>query len=381
LAGNTEQVKQQTQPKRILVVGMTDNPGGIEALMMGILNSKNSQGIQLDFLVNVKEVAFKDQLLAHGSRIYYVTPRHDNRLKFNHDLRLFFSQHANDYIAVWENENSLANIDYLIYAKRYGIAERIMHCHNSSNSEGLIRGTLHKINRRRIHKYATRFWSVSDEASRWFYGPDFHDLPHYRVFDNAVDLDRFAYDNRLRMRIREQLGISPDTVLLGNVGRLHPQKNQSLILRTLAALSSQQPSTHAIFIGKGDLRQELEDEAKSLGIDSQIHFVGAVDDVAPYYSAMDVFFFPSVFEGLPFALLEAQANCVPCLISTSITQDLMLNENVVARSITDSPTTWSEELTKLVQRGRVQNSSLRGTRFDLATQKNIFDDLGVATSQ
>ncbi|MEK0209529.1 glycosyltransferase [Bifidobacterium mongoliense] len=375
-----KRIRQRAQHKRILVVGMTDNPGGIEALMMGIINGENSQGIQLDFLVNVKEVAFKDQLFAHGSRIFYVTPRHDNRLKFNRDLRSFFSQHANDYIAVWENANSLANIDYLIYAKKYGIAERIMHCHNSSNSEGLIRGTLHKINRRRIHKYATRFWSVSDEASRWFYGPHFHDLPHYRVFDNAINLDRFVYDNRTRMRIRERLGISSDTVLVGNVGRLHPQKNQSLILHTLAVLSSRQTSIHVIFVGKGDLKQELEDEAKSLGVDSRIHFVGAVDDVAPYYSAMDVFFFPSVFEGLPFALLEAQANCVPCLISTSITQDLMLNDNVVARSITDAPTIWAEELTKLVQHGRVQDSSLRGTRFDLATQKNIFNDLGVATS-
>ncbi|MFT8636966.1 MAG: glycosyltransferase [Pseudoclavibacter sp.] len=343
---------QQHTPSRILVVGMTDNPGGIEALMMSLLGSDNIHDTQLDFLVNVEEVAFKNQLLSHNSRIYYVTPRHDNRLKFARDMHSFFEKHASDYAAVWENANSLANIDYLIYAKRYGIPERIIHCHNSSNSEGLIRGTFHAINRRRIRTYATRFWSVSDEASAWFYGPNFRQLPHYKVVNNAIDLERFRYDESSRVKIRTQFDLAPGTVLLGNVGRLHPQKNQSLILQTIAVASVQYPQMHAMFIGKGDLRQKLQEQAKTLGIEDKIHFVGAVDDVSPYYSAMDVFFFPSTFEGLPFALLEAQANCVPCLISTSITQTLILNHNIEARRITDSPSIWAEALSELIQRGR-----------------------------
>ena len=360
--------------KRILVIGMTDNPGGIESLMLGVLSNLDLDKVCLDFVVNTETVAFEQQLLSYGARIYKITRRRRSRRKFYSDLKDIFENHAKDYIAVWENANSLGNIDYLVYAKRYGIPYRIMHCHNSVNSEGWIRGLLHVINRVRVRAIATHFWSVSDQASKWFFGHDFALLPNYRVIDNAVNIQHFLFNKTERNRIRAELCIADDTILACNIGRLHPQKNQFLILNVIAELKRRGIPAHIALIGKGDLQYELVQQAKRLEIADRVHLVGAVSDCKPYYDAADIFFFPSLYEGLSFALLEAQASGLPCLVSDGIAAESLVNENIVVGKLTDTTEQWANNFQIAMNLPRLQKSKLVGTRFDISERKHLFDD-------
>lgn len=364
-----------TPPKRILVIGMTDNPGGIEALLLNVMEQFDPCELQFDFLVNTDEVAYENRLLTRGSRIFRVKARRDNRLQFYRDLNAIYKAHANEFAAVWENANSLANIDYLIYAKRYGVPCRIMHCHNSQNSEGFIRGVLHRVNLKRVRSVATHFWSVSDAASEWFFGPDFKALPNYRVVDNAVDVARFSFNSEARKCIREELEIPSDATVIGNVGRLHPQKNQAFLFDVVAKVEDLIGPVHVVLVGKGELERELRTHAEKLGLSNRVHFVGAVADAKPYYDVMDLFLFPSLYEGLSIALLEAQASCLPCVVSTGVLKDSIVSPNAVAVSLGADVEEWASEVTRMLKVGRVQQSELKDTRFDMTRFTNLFEGI------
>ncbi len=364
-----------TVAKRILVIGMTDNPGGIESLMLNVMGQFEPDELQFDFIVNTDEVAFEDRLLDRGSRIFHVRARRDNRLQFYRDLRAIYREHAREYVAVWENANSLANIDYLLYAKRAGVSNRIMHCHNSQNSEGFIRGTLHRLNRRRVRSIATHFWSVSDAASEWFFGSDYKRLPNYRVIDNAIDVARFAYDAEAGRAARRELGIPEDATVIGNVGRLHPQKNQRFLLDVVAEAEKRLGPIHVILVGKGDLEQDLLSHARELGIGERVHFTGAVADAKPLYDAMDLFLFPSLYEGLSIALLEAQANCLPCVVSSGVDPASVVSSNTRVADLSASSSVWSDAVADALAEGRVPASELFGTRFDIAGFTNLFEGI------
>lgn len=361
--------------KKILVQGLTDNPGGIESLFLGYLSAIDRDKYQLDFLANTSTVAFEDKIEAYGSKIYKITPRRKSRSKFYGDLDAFFSAHAAEYDAIWENANSLANIDYLIYAKRFGIPIRIMHGHNSTNSEGLVRGLLHSVNRLRVRNVATHFFSVSDEASVWLYGRDYAKLPNYRVITNTIDAPIFSFSNRDRMVVRKHYGIDDDTVLIGNVGRLHPQKNQKLLLEVLSLFKAEGGKAMVIIVGQGELEAELAARARALGINDQVVFAGALDNVAPVYSAMDLFLFPSLFEGLGIAYLEAQANGLPCLISTGVPRFATVNENVRIVDLKASTREWVDKVSELIKVGRIKYNSIIDSPYNLASQKKLVEGL------
>ena len=154
---------------KILVFGITQNPGGVESVIMNYYQKLNKNKIQFDFLCNTLEVAYEKEILKLGGKIYRITARSENAKKYKKELEDFYKKHAHEYNAIWVNVCSLANIDYLKMAKKYNIKYRIIHSHNSENMDSKLRGILHKINKKLIKKYATDYWACSEEAGKWFF--------------------------------------------------------------------------------------------------------------------------------------------------------------------------------------------------------------------
>ena len=145
---------------RILVFGMTENPGGVESFLVNYYRHIDRNKKQWDFLCNSHNpVAYEDELISLGGRCFHITARSDNRQKYQQELEAVFKEHANEWDAIWVNVCSLANIDYLKIAEKYGIRKRIIHSHNSQNMDNWLRGLLHKWNKRQIGKIATDFWA------------------------------------------------------------------------------------------------------------------------------------------------------------------------------------------------------------------------------
>ena len=332
---------------RILVFGMTENPGGVESFLVTYYRNIDRSKVQFDFLCNSYEkVAYEDELIAMGGRTYHFTSRRESPSKFRKELTAFFEAHASEYAAIWVNVCSLANIDYLKFAKRYGISKRIIHSHNSQNMDGFIRGTLHALNKRVLHNYATDFWACSEDAVKWFYPESL--ASKAVVIHNAIDVSRMAFDPSGRSRVRTELGIDDDCYLVGNVGRLHFQKNQSFALDVFKEFLELNPDSKLVLVGQGEDEQMLKNKVSESGIGDNVIFTGVRGDVPALLSSFDAYLFPSLFEGLSIAALEAEANGLPVLASSDvISEETKVIDNFTFFSLEKTAKEWALKLNEI----------------------------------
>ncbi|WP_156812183.1 glycosyltransferase family 1 protein [Alloscardovia criceti] len=355
---------------------MTDNPGGIEAVIMTYYRSLNRSDFAFDFLSNNSRMAYEDEVSERGGRIFRVTPRHLSVKKFYQDLDLFFATHAEEFDAVWVNVCSLANIAYLSVAKKYGIKKRIIHCHNAQNGEGIIRGVLHRINRRRIRSLATDFWSCSNEASEWFYGKDYKEIPHYRYIPNTIDVQKYAFDSTVRLRKRAELGISDDLFVLGNVARFEHQKNHKALVQVFKQLHKMNDKYRLLLVGQGSLESEMRELVKQEGLETSVIFAGVRTDVDELYQAMDAFVLSSLFEGLPISALEAQANGLPCILSTGCPSSCFVNGNTLSVDFSSDSGQIAKKMNDWfldLPEQRVDASTIQNSEYSIENQIHSFE--------
>lgn len=354
---------------------MTANHGGIESFLMNVFRSTDPAAVKFDFLTNEKRIAYQEEILARGSHVYHIPMRSKDPLSYFSALPRFFAKIGPYYDACWENVCSLGNVDYLAQAKRIGIPTRVIHCHNSQNMEGALRGALHKVNRKRITHLATDYWSCADSASRWFYGPDLTASPRYHVINNAIDVARFAPNADLRAATRAQLGIANHTTVIGNVGRFQKQKNHPFLLRMFQQYHRQNPDSALLLLGDGATMPDMKKLAQTLGIADAARFLGERDDALPFYQAMDLFLFPSLVEGMSVALLEAQAAGLPCLISTGNPEAAVINGNVERLGLDLPAEAWASAATQLAGRRLAESDNrLPGSVYDIRTQAHVVQD-------
>lgn len=331
--------------KKILVFGITDNPGGIESVIMNYYRKFDKTKIQLDFLCNTKKVAYEKEITELGGKIYRITARSLNYKKYKYELRNFFQNNASKYEAIWVNVCSLANIDYLKYAKKYGIKRRIIHSHNSQNMDSFARGILHRYNKMFLKKYATDFWSCSEKSSKWFYHKNTINSDKYLLVNNAIDCNSFKYQENIRKKYREKFDVS-DKFVIGNVGRLHFQKNQSFLIDVFSEFLKINSSAILMLIGDGEDRNKLEKKVEELKIENNVIFTGVRSDINNLYQMIDLFIFPSLFEGLSLSLLEAQASGVDCLISDTVASESIFSENVTVLPLNEPKNVWVENINR-----------------------------------
>ncbi len=361
--------------KKVLVFGMTENPGGVESVIMNYYRAMDRTQVQFDFLCNSQTVAYEEEIVSLGGTVYKIPARRDGRRAFSQALDHFMVRHAGEYCAIWVNVCSLANIDYLKAAKKYGIPKRIIHCHNAANGDSFLRGLLHRVNRRTVRRVATHFWSCSDGACPWFYGAPASQLPHYQLITNAIDPAQFAPDGHIRTEYRRKLGCE-NHLVVGHVGRFHFQKNQSFVLDVVAELVRMGQPVKALLAGQGEDLAAMQEKARALGLGERVTFLGVRSDTAQLYQAMDVFLFPSRFEGLPMALLEAQANGVPCVVSDAIVPEIQVNTNLYRLSLEDSPEVWARcVVERAVQAGRVDQEKFLRSPYDVNRQARRLQEL------
>ncbi|MDO5131716.1 MAG: glycosyltransferase family 1 protein [Eubacteriales bacterium] len=335
----------------VLVFGMTENPGGVESFLMNYYRRINPALFHFDFLCNsYNPVAYEEEILQKGGRTIHFTSRRENPIRFHRELGTFFKEHAGCYDAIWVNVNSLANIDYLKMAKKYGIPKRIIHSHNAQNMDTKLRGLLHEANRGQVGRYATDFWACSKYAAKWFYAGrgGKGKLRHPAVIiRNAIDVGKIQSGIEKRGEIRAALGWE-DAYIMTCVGRLHFQKNQKFAVDVLAELLPVMPDARLLLIGQGEDEAMLRAHVKARNVEAQVCFAGVVEDVSGYLGAADFFLFPSVFEGLGIAGLEAQAAGLPTLAAKDvIPQDIAVTDLLRFCPLEAGPGEWARQVRQI----------------------------------
>ena len=326
--------------KKILVFGITDNPGGVESVIMNYYRHIDRSKVQFDFLCNTKIVAHEDEIKQLGGKIYRIIARSKNRKQFYKDLKEIFEKHAKEYSAIWVNVCSLANIDYLRYAKKYGIKYRIIHSHNSQNMDSKLRLILHRFNKILVKRYATDYWSCSDDAGKWFYSSRIINSDKYLFVTNAIDVSKYQYNSKVRKEYRDKLNLK-NKFVIGHVGRFHFQKNQLFLLDVFSELHKKEKNSILLLVGQGDDESKILNKIEKLNLQDSVLLLGVRSDVDKIMQAMDVFLFPSLFEGLSMVLVEAQASGLPIVVSdTCLPDKIKIIPDIKALSLKDPIELW-----------------------------------------
>lgn len=313
--------------------------GGIENMLMNIYRQIDRSQVQFDFLLDREyEGDFCDEIRALGGRVFFVSPRRKGLAKNKKELRLFFAQHR-EYRIVHQHVSSLSYITPLAMAKQAGVPVRIVHSHNTSQS-GFMHRLLHRVNQLRITGVATDYFACSQAAAEWLYPRSILGRHQSVLVNNAIDADRFRYRAETRNLLRDSLGIQSDEILLGHVGSFANQKNHALLVEIFAAYLASGANAKLLLVGEGPLLEQVKARVKELGLEERVIFAGIRKDVHDLMQAMDIFVMPSLHEGLPLTVVEAQAAGLPCVLSTAITKEVALLDTVQWRSLTDSLDQW-----------------------------------------
>lgn len=343
---------------KILQVGLGNNPGGVEAFVMNYFRELSKNGVSFDFVSMYGTIAYEKEILSLGGRVFYVPNVKRDYFGYVKEFTALLEKEKYDVVHV--NMLSAANILPLQLAKKAGVKKVIAHSHNAS-APGMLRKVLDKLNRPKLNRYADRKLACSEVAGRWLFGEKAYNRGEVILVSNAIDTGKYAYSEENRRAIRQKYGIGEELVI-GHVGRFQVQKNHDGIAHIFYETQKIHPKAKLCLIGDGELKESIEGFFREKGILDKVIFTGVCPDVERYLSAMDVFLFPSLFEGLPFTLLEAQANGLPCVISDTITPEAVLSrENVHSLPLKEKPEIWAEAVLKIRETGR--------TKTDLAARR------------
>lgn len=332
---------------KVLVFGMTDNYGGVERVIINYYHQFDNNKIHFDFICNTPhKMAFEDQLKKQGSKVFHLIERRKNPFKYNIQMENIFSNYGKDYDCFWCNLNNLVNVVGLKLAKKYGIPKIVVHSHNSKIMEegfkGKIKLLIHKYNKKKICRYSTDYWACSSVAAEWLFPKKC--LNKVYIVKNAIDLKRCEFSIRKRNEVRKSYGLT-NSYVIGNVGRLHFQKNQEFMLHLLKEILPIIPNAKLVFVGDGPDKEKLLKEVDLLGLKNKVLFTGVQKDISSWYSAFDLFLFPSRFEGLSVAMLEAQSNGLPIIASNNVSpNEIKINSNVEFLPLDCERNKWIREI-------------------------------------
>lgn len=331
--------------KKVLVVGMTHNPGGLESCIMNYIGRIDPNKIVFDFLCSTKTIAYSGEIRKRKGMIFHIDSKSKNPLTYRKQIRNFFKNNSNNYDAIWVNMNSITNLDYLKMAKKFGIKTRIIHSHNSASMYVGIRKMLHRINKVFIKKYATDFWACSEAAGKWFYNNKIIHSDSFKIIHNAIDTDKYKFSSVERSSIRNKYNIDDSSILIGHVGRFTPQKNHERVLSIFSKLLNENSNYMLMLVGDGELKEKIESMAVKAKIRNKIIFTGTVSDTHKYFSAMDYFVLPSLFEGLPVVSIEAQCSGLRTFASTNVPEEACATDLLSLIDLNNSDDEWANYIT------------------------------------
>lgn len=323
---------------KVLQFGMTANRGGVESVVMNYAQSLQTRGVVFDY-VDLQGVglAGAEEIRQRGGTIF--------TLKKDHRKHPFLAAKQIEQI-VREGGYRCAHINMLSAASPVAVvsclragANVIMHAHNT-RTVGLHRKILHTVNSVMLSRLPLIRLACSTNAGKWMFGDK-----AFTVIPNAIHVDKYRFDPEIRKTLRASLEIADETLVMGFVGRLAYQKNPTYLPQILHAVKKQLgPDVKLLIIGDGDLKHELLQVAAYQGVGEDIIFLGMRDNVAQWYSAMDVLVLPSLFEALPVVGVEAQAAGLPCFLSDRITEEIILTDLMHLCPLTDSADNWAEAI-------------------------------------
>ena len=305
------------------IIGKAIN-GGTEAFAMNYYTHIDRSKVQFDFFVeSTSKIIDRELIESLGGRVVII-PSYKNPFNYIKILTKLFKD--GNYDIVHSNMNALS-VFTLRAAKKAGVPIRIAHSHSTSNKKEWKKTIIKNLLKPLSKIYATHYFACSELAGRWLFGNKTFDKGQVKVINNAIELDRFKFDEDLRKSTRRELGIEDD-VVIGNIGRFCEQKNHNFLIDVFNEYQKIVPLSKLLLVGNGGLENQIREKVDKLGLTDKVIFAGVHKNSEKFYNAMDCFVLPSLYEGLGMVAVEAQVSGLPCVISDHVPNDVKINDNV-----------------------------------------------------
>ena len=285
-----------------------------------------------------------------GSLVFHVPQIKKGPIKYYKTIKSYIKSGNYDGVHIHLGHKSFLA---LLAAKKSNVKTRIVHAHIAFVPENPIQRGIRFISTLATKHLATDLAACGVDAAKWVWGKKTYEYGKVRVINNAIETKQYAFDQSKRIHLREQLGIQEQQVVVGHVGRLSEQKNQIRLLEIFAELQKICGNAVLIMIGQGEMEKEIQEKIIELNIANSVKMLGVRKDVADLLNIMDVFVFPSKYEGLPFTLIETQCNGLRCLCSDTVTSLVDITGIIQFVSLDESNEKWAEKALQEVQKGRM----------------------------
>lgn len=313
--------------------------GGVEAVVMNYYRHIDRSKIQFDFICDEDSTNIPyEEIESLGGKVILIPP-YQKVFKYHKALKKALKE--GNYKIVHSHINTLS-VFSLFAAKCAGVPVRIAHSHSTTNKKEKKKNLLKQILRPFSKVFATDYMCCSELAGRWLFGNKEYDKGNVYLLNNAIDLDKFKYDEKIRNEKRKEFNINDDTLVIGHVGRFVEQKNHRFLIDIFNEVHKEKENSILMLVGQGTLMEEIKEKVKTLGLENSVMFLGQRSDVKDLYQAFDVFCLPSLYEGLPVVGVEAQATGLLCLFSDEMTKETKVLEKARFISLDTSAEEWTE---------------------------------------
>lgn len=329
------------EPIRVLHENVVMDMGGIENLLMNVYRNIDRDRVQFDFMVHrSKDAYFDEEIQALGGKIYKCSPFNPiKHFKYMGDINRVLSENKGYNII---HAHSELNMWPLKVAKKHGIPVRISHSHNTKQIKDL-KWAFMEYEKLFLKKQCTDLFACSKDAAIWLYGKRAVEQNNVTYIKNGIKVDDFKFEIDIRNKVRKKLKLE-NKFVVGHVGRFMKQKNHKFILEVFKEIKKLKQDAVLILIGEGELEEEIKRKAKDMDIYNDIRFLGVRDDVKYLMQAMDVFLFPSFYEGLGIVLVEAQALGLISVVSENIPEEAFITDLVYQISLKNSADYWAKKI-------------------------------------
>lgn len=354
-----------TPIKVLQVMGIVES-GGVEAVIMNYYRHIDKTEVQFDFVMHKGSNSdYIAEVKSMGAKVYEVTP-YSNPIRFIQEVYSIIKKE--NYQIVHSNMNALS-VFPLFAAYLAGVPVRILHNHSTDTKAEPLRTLVKHLLRPFAKLFANQYWACSRLAGGWMYGKKAVKEGKVTIINNAIDLKKFSFDEKKRSKLRDELGLQ-DCFVIGHVGRFMKQKNHDFLVDIFAEISKKQENARLLLVGDGPLKTEIEDKVKAIGLEEKVIFTGVRSDVADLYNAMDVFVFPSLYEGLGMVAVEAQANGLPVISSTEVPKEAKISDAIKFEALSNTKSFWTKDILDCVNQRNIGSvdAEISHSEFDIRVE-------------
>lgn len=357
---------------KILEIGIDLDGGGTDRYMYNYCT--RIKDIDFEFASVISKDGMLEKLLKEQGYVVHKYPRMKSSLYAN--FKAYYNIIKNGHFDVVHAHLCNWSFVSMFAAMLCGVKVRIAHAHFANVPETKKQYLLRVISTWLTKLFATDLAACGNDAGKWMWGEKYFNSGKVIVHNNAIESNIYRYDSNKRKSKRQELGIENETLVVGHVGRISEQKNQIRLVQIFNSIHKKEPNSILLMVGHANDDYPVGAAIKKFGLMDSIKMLGTRSDVNELLNAMDVFVFPSLFEGLPFTLVETQCNGLPCVCSDTVTGQIKFTDLIKFLSLNDSDEQWAKSSVEAAQKIHNADSykDMITSGYDLDTESSKLKD-------